>query len=138
MMRITIIAAAAAILLFGLTMELTRRRRLSEKYSILWFATAVSVLAIALIPGLLDGIAGALGIAYAPSALLLVALMFALALLLHLSMVVSRLSIQTARLAQTVGVLRAENHELKTRAKDDTMRSSEPSVRSPTGADPSS
>ncbi len=129
MMRITIIAAAAAILLFGLTMELTRRRLLSEKYSILWFATAVSVLAIALIPGMLDGIALALGIAYAPSALLLVALMFVLALLLHLSMVVSRLSIQTAQLAQTVGVLRAENHELKIRAKDDTMRSSEPSVR---------
>ncbi len=55
--------------------------------------------------------------------------MFVLALLLHLSMVVSRLSIQTARLAQTVGVLRAETHELKIRAKDDTMRSSEPSVR---------
>ncbi len=128
MMRITIIAAAAAILLFGLTMELTRRL-LSEKYSILWFATAVSVLAIALIPGMLDGIALALGIAYAPSALLLVVLMFVLALLLHLSMVVSRLSIQTARLAQTVRVLRAENHELKIRAKDDTMRSSEPSVR---------
>ncbi len=63
MMRITIIAAAAAILLFGLTMELTRRL-LSEKYSILWFATAVSALAIALIPGMLDGIALALGIAY--------------------------------------------------------------------------
>ncbi len=138
MMRITIIAAATAILLLGLTIELTRRRRLSEKYSILWFATAVAVLAIALIPGVLDGIAGALGIAYAPSALLLVALMFVLALLLHLSMVVSRLSIQTARLAQTVGVLRAENHELKIRAKDDTMRSSEPSVGSQTDAEPPS
>ncbi len=135
MMRITIIAAAAAILLLGLTIELTRRRRLSEKYSILWFATAVAVLAIALIPGLLDGIAGALGIAYAPSALLLVALMFALALLLHLSMVVSRLSIQTARLAQTVGVLRAENHELMIRATEDTRRSSDRTVRSSTDAE---
>ncbi len=135
MMRITIIAAAAAILLFGLTMELTRRRRLSEKYSILWFATAVSVLAIALIPGVLDGIAGVLGIAYAPAALLLVALMFVLALLLHLSMVVSRLSIQTARLAQAVGVLRAENHELILRANEDTRRSSDPSVGSPTDAE---
>lgn len=108
MMRITIITALAAIGLFGLTLELTRRRRLSEKYSILWFATAVVVFGVAVIPGALDGVARVLGIAYAPSALLLVALVFLLALILHLSIVISRLSNQTARLAQTIAIMRAE------------------------------
>lgn len=118
MMRITIITALAAIGLFALTLELTRRRRLSEKYSILWFATAVVVFGVAVIPGALDGVARVLGIAYAPSALLLVALVFLLALILHLSIVISRLSNQTARLAQTIAIMRAER-DAEAAARDD-------------------
>ena len=108
MLRITLITALAAVFLFLLTLELTRRRRLSERYSILWFATAVVVFGVAMIPGVLDFVAHSLGIAYAPSALLLVALVFVLALILHLSMVISRLTAQTARLAQTVAILKTE------------------------------
>jgi hypothetical protein len=108
MMRITLLTAIGAVFLFIITLELTRRRRLSEKYSILWFATAIVIFGIAIIPGALDFVAKTLGIAYAPSALLLVALVFVLALILHLSMVISRLSNQTARLAQTVAILRAD------------------------------
>ena len=112
-MRITLITAVGAIALFIITLELTRRRRLSEKYSILWFATSVVIFGIAAIPGALDFVAETLGIAYAPSALLLVAFVFVLALILHLSMVISRLSAQTARLAQTVAILRAEQVALR-------------------------
>jgi hypothetical protein len=116
MMRITLITAVGAIVLFILTLELTRRRRLSEKYSILWFATSVVIFGVAAIPGALDFVAKTLGIAYAPSALLLVAFVFVLALILHLSMVISRLSAQTARLAQTVAILRAEQTALREQA----------------------
>ena len=112
-MRITLITAVGAIALFILTLELTRRHRLSEKYSILWFATSVAIFGVAAIPGALDFVAETLGIAYAPSALLLVAFVFVLALILHLSMVISRLSAQTARLAQTVAILRAEQVALQ-------------------------
>ncbi len=115
-MRITLITAVGAIVLFILTLELTRRRRLSEKYSILWFATSVVIFGVAAIPGALDFVAKTLGIAYAPSALLLVAFVFVLALILHLSMVISRLSAQTARLAQTVAILRAEQTALREQA----------------------
>lgn len=101
-------AVIAGLALFALTTELTRRRRLTERYSILWFATAAGVFAVGVIPGALDAIARLLGIAYAPAALLLVAFLFSLALILHLSMVVSRMSEQMTRLAQTVAILRAE------------------------------
>jgi len=104
-----LIAVVAGVALFALTTELTRRRRLSERYSILWFATAVGVFAVGVIPGALDGIARLLGIAYAPAALLLVAFLFSLALILHLSMVVSQMTEQMTRLAQTVAIMRSEN-----------------------------
>lgn len=110
MPRYALIAVLAGLVLFALTTELTRRRRLSERYSILWFATAIGVFVVGIIPGALDWIAGVLGIAYAPAALLLVAFLFALALILHLSMVVSHLTEQTTRLAQTVAILRSEGH----------------------------
>ena len=103
-----LIAVVAGIALFALTTELTRRRRLSERYSILWFVTAIGVFAVGVIPGALDAIAGLLGIAYAPAALLLIAFLFSLALILHLSMVVSHMTEQTTRLAQTVAILRSE------------------------------
>jgi hypothetical protein len=125
MMRITLITAVGAIALFILTLELTRRRRLSEKYSILWFATSVAIFGIAAIPGALDFVARTLGIAYAPSALLLVAFVFVLALILHLSMVISRLSAQTARLAQTVAILRAEQVALRERQTPPAAKSSD-------------
>ena len=110
MPRYALIAVLAGLVLFALTTELTRRRRLSERYSILWFATAIGVFVVGIIPGALDWIAGVLGIAYAPAALLLVAFLFALALILHLSMVVSHLTEQTTRLAQTVAILRSEGY----------------------------
>jgi hypothetical protein len=117
MLRITLLTALGAVFLFLLTLELTRRRRLSERYSILWFATAVVVFGVAMIPGVLDFVARSLGIAYAPSALLLVALVFVLALILHLSMVISRLTAQTARLAQTVAILKS-TQETPTQTSD--------------------
>ena len=124
-MRITLITAIGAIALFIITLELTRRRRLSEKYSILWFATSVASFGVAALPGALDFVAETLGIAYAPSALLLVAFVFVLALILHLSMVISRLSAQTARLAQTVAILRAEQVALRALASPGAEKSND-------------
>jgi hypothetical protein len=80
----------------------------------------VVIFGVAAIPGALDFVAKTLGIAYAPSALLLVAFVFVLALILHLSMVISRLSAQTARLAQTVAILRAEQTALREQASSPT------------------
>jgi hypothetical protein len=126
MMRITLFAAAGAVLLFILTFELTRRRRLSEKYSILWFATAIAIFLIALIPGLLDFIADALGIAYPPSALLLVAFAFVLLLILHMSTIISRLASQNTELAQASALLEERVRRLE--AADSSGRDSAPDL----------
>lgn len=124
MAQYALVAVLAGIALFALTTELTRRRRLSERYSILWFATAVGVFAVGIIPGFLDLIAQVLGIAYAPAALLLVAFLFSLALILHLSMVVTRLTDQVTRLAQTIAILQAESRAA--RPKDRAATDDEP------------
>ena len=103
--RIQIVAVALTGGLFFLVFELVRRRRLMERYALLWlFATAV-LLGLAIWRGLLEKISGAVGIAYAPSALFAVAFGFVLALLLHFSLVISRLADQNKVLAQKLGML---------------------------------
>jgi hypothetical protein len=103
--RIQIVAIIVTGGLFFLVFELVRRRRLMERYALLWlFATAV-LLGLAIWRGLLERVAGTVGIVYAPSALFAVAFGFVLALLLHFSLVISRLADQNKVLAQKLGML---------------------------------
>ena len=65
--------------------------------------------------GALEELASAVGIYYAPSALFAVAFGFVLVLLLHFSLVISRLAEQTKVLAQRVGLLQHEVDDLRSR-----------------------
>jgi hypothetical protein len=103
--RIQIFSIAAAAVLLFVVFELVRRRRLLERYALLWLASAAIVLGLAIWRNALEKIANGLGIAYPPNALFVIALGFVLALLLHFSLAVSRLSDQTRLLAQRLALL---------------------------------
>ena len=94
-----------AVVICGLIFELIRRRRLMERYAILWFLAGVTVLVLALWKGLLTSLAHAAGISYLPSALFAVAFIFVLVMLVHFSMTISRLSDQNTMLAQRLALL---------------------------------
>lgn len=104
-LRLQIVSILATIGLFGLVFELVRRRRLMERYALLWLFSTAILLALAVWKPLLDRVAVAIGIFYAPSALFAVALGFILVMLLHFSLVISRLAEQSKVLAQRVGLL---------------------------------
>jgi hypothetical protein len=89
-------------------LELVRERRLREEYSLLWLATAGVLLILSLSRPLLDILASAIGIFYPPSALFAVALLFVLAILMHFSMVITRLTQENKEIAQQVALLRYE------------------------------
>jgi hypothetical protein len=103
--RIQIVAIAGTAGLFFIVFELVRRRRLMERYALLWLFSTTVLLGLAVWKSLLEEVASALGIFYPPSALFAVAFGFILALLLHFSLVISRLTDQNKVLAQTVGQL---------------------------------
>lgn len=89
-------------------LELVRQRRLREEYSLLWLATGAVLLLLSLSRPLLDTLAHAIGIFYPPSALFVVALLFILAILMHFSIVITRLTQQNKEIAQQVALLRNE------------------------------
>ena len=114
--RIQIVAIIVTAGLFFLVFELVRRRRLMERYALLWlFATAI-LLGLAVWRGLLERLSSTVGIAYAPSALFAVAFAFVLALLLHFSLVISRLADQNKVLAQKLGMLQERVAQLEAQA----------------------
>src|SRR4051812_2282910 len=85
--------------------ELVRRRRLMERYAILWLASGLVLLGLAIWRNGLEKIANGLGVAYPPNALFLIAFGFVLVLLLHFSIAVSKLADQSKILAQRVSLL---------------------------------
>jgi len=113
--RLQLLAVLVTGGLFALVFELVRRRRLLERYALLWLFSSAILLGLSVWRGLLEELASAVGIFYAPSALFAVAFGFVLVLLLHFSLVISRLAEQTKVLAQRVGLLRHEIDELQAR-----------------------
>jgi hypothetical protein len=103
--RIQIVAIVASALLLLTVLELVRRRRLLERYALLWLFSALVLMGLAIWRGLLEEVAAAVGIAYPPSALFLIAFGFILLLLLHFSLAISRLSDQSKVLAQRIALL---------------------------------
>jgi len=101
--RIEIITVS--VLICVLIFELIRRRRLMERYAILWLLAGLTVFVLALGQGLVTKLTRAAGISYAPSAVFAIAFLFVLAMLLQFSMTISRLSDQNTALAQRLALL---------------------------------
>ena len=110
--RIQIVAIAAAVALVLLVLELVRRRRLNERYALLWLFSALIILGLAIWEGLLEQIASLIGVAYPPNALFLVAVGFILLLLLSMSIALSRLQAQARILAQRLAILESRFGDL--------------------------
>ena len=103
--RIQLVAILMSLVLLFTVLEMVRRRRLMERYALLWLLSALVLLGLSSWPGALHQLAKAIGIFYPPTALFIVAFVFVLLLLLHFSAAVSRLSDQTKVLAQRLALL---------------------------------
>jgi hypothetical protein len=108
--RVIAIFVSGGLLL--LILELVRRKRLMERYALLWLFSTFGLLVLSVWSGLLNSLASLFGISYPPSALFAVAFGVVLVLLVHFSLAVSRLSDQNKVLAQHIGLLqqRLEEH----------------------------
>jgi len=110
--KVSIAASIASLLLLLVVFELIRSRRLRERYALLWVLTGVVLLVLSVWRGGLNTIAGWLGVeTYPPAVLFAVASLFILAVLLHYSTVISKLTDQNVILAQRIALLEVEVRE---------------------------
>jgi hypothetical protein len=113
--RVQIVALVVTAVMLGIVLELVRRRRLAERYALLWMIVAVALLVLAVWKGLLGDAAQLVGIQVPANALFLAAIGVIFVLLLHFSVAVSRLGEETKILAQEVARL---DHELRARREN--------------------
>jgi hypothetical protein len=113
--RIQIVAILGALGLLIVVLEMVRRRRLLERYALLWLFSALVILGLAVWRGALEEVAQAVGIYSPPNALFFIALGFILVLLLHFSAAVSRLADQSKVLAQRQALVEEQLRDLERR-----------------------
>jgi hypothetical protein len=102
-----ILAAAIAIVFMAMILELIRRDRLQERYSVVWFIAGLGMLAGAAFPGLLGLVADAMGVRNTNVALFSIVLLLLLGLALNFSVIMSRQATQITRLAQERAIEKA-------------------------------
>jgi len=88
--------------------ELVRRRKLREAYAWLWITTSVGMLVLSSWYGLIEWLSQLTGAVTVTTTLFLFALLFLLALSVHFSTVLSRLSQQVRRLTQELAMHEAD------------------------------
>ncbi|WP_232679425.1 DUF2304 domain-containing protein [Nocardioides sp. R-C-SC26] len=88
--------------------EMMRRHRLREKYAVLWFMVALGVLALAIFPGLLTGVADIAGVEVPVNLLFFLASLVLLMLTLQHSYELGRLEEKTRVLAEEIALLRLD------------------------------
>jgi hypothetical protein len=111
--RTRVIAIAGSIALLIGVIELVRRRRMKEEYSVLWTVTAVTLLVMAIVPDLLSTLTTAIGAVLASSTLFFTGLIFALLMLLHFSVRISGLERSLTALVQELGLMTVERDDLR-------------------------
>jgi hypothetical protein len=102
-----IVAAVLALVFMLMILELIRRDRLQERYSVIWFVAGLGMLAGAAFPGLLEVVANLLGVRNTNVALFSIVLLLLLGLALNFSVIMSRQAAQITRLAQERAIEKA-------------------------------
>ena len=111
--RTQLITALAAVGLALYVLDLVRRRRLSEEYSFLWVVASVVVAILGFSTPVLRAITRALGILYEGSTVFAFGLAFATAMLLHVSIKLSRLGQENHALTRELALVRYDLERLR-------------------------
>jgi len=101
----TIFAIVTSVVVFVMLVELVRRRRLREEYAWLWLLTGAAMIVLISWPRLLAFVTHAIGAATPLTTLLIFSLLFLLAIVVHYSVIISRLTTEMKNLTQELALL---------------------------------
>jgi hypothetical protein len=102
--RIQFFSIIFTLVIFAFIFGLVKNRKIKEEYSILWFVMSLFLFYLSLDRFAIDRIGALVGVAYPPSVLMLMTTGFTFLLLIHLSVVITRLSEQNKELIQEMGL----------------------------------
>ena len=115
-------AIIGSIIFVAFILELIRRKRIKEEYCLLWLFFGIIFFFLSIWRDSLEFIALTLGIAYAPAALFLILIIAIISILIHFSVVLSRLTENVKNSVQEIGLLKMEFDEMKKGSKANTSK----------------
>ena len=113
------ISILGSLVFIGLIIMLIRNKRIKEEFAILWLFFGGVFLFLSIWRGSIEVIARILGIAYAPAAIFLILIIAIISILIHLSLITSRLTDQAKVMTQELGLLKMEMSTMKKKTKPD-------------------
>jgi hypothetical protein len=111
--RIQLFSIIFSLFIFLFIFSLVKNKRVKEEYSILWFAMSFFLIYMSLDRRAIDRLGELVGVAYPPSVLTLMTTGFTFLLLIHITVVITRLSEQNKELIQEMGLWRLPPAEKK-------------------------
>lgn len=112
-LKLTIVAVFSSLLLAIIVIDLVRRKKLKEEYSILWIGASLFFIVLSTWSSSIELLAGLLGVAYPPSALFVMLIYVVMLFLLHVTIVLTKLSEQNKTLIQRIAILENTIDQLK-------------------------
>ncbi len=108
-----IAAFLLALAIVALVIEMLRRKKLREKYAVLWLIVGVATLVLAAFPRLLNIVAEYVGVQIPSNLLFAMSILMLLGVCLHLSWEISVVEDETRTLAEEVAILRTQLEALE-------------------------
>ena len=87
-------------------LNLFRKNKVDEKYSILWLFFGAVILIISIFPGIIENIASWFGVYYPPTLMLLLAILIIGAYIVHITMVITKQNKMIIKLNQELAILK--------------------------------
>ncbi len=113
-----ILLIIGTLVLFGLIIWLIKKGKIEVKYSIIWLAFSVTMIAFAVCPYIVLVLGDITGVSNPVNFIFLTQIMFILLILLSVSAVISGFSKKIKRLAQANALLEKRVRELEEKLKD--------------------
>lgn len=103
---IPLFATLISATIFASVVELIRRNRLKEKYSLLWLFSSVVMLWFSMSRDSLHYVSSIIGIKYPPSFIFLLGFLFLIVINIHFTSVISELADKNKTLSQEIALLK--------------------------------
>jgi hypothetical protein len=110
--KIQFFALVGSAIILIIIIELIRKKKLKEEYSLLWLFFSFVFIIFSLWREGLDYISKFIGIVYPPATLFLLLILGLFAILIHFSIIISELADKNKNLVQEIGLLKLEINNL--------------------------
>jgi hypothetical protein len=112
-LRQQIFALIVCLMVFVFTIDMVRRRRLREEYSVLWLATSIVMFVLVIRYDWLEALTRFIGAGLPTTTLFIGSIIFLMLICVQFSIKISRLTNHVKELAQDNALLRGELEEVK-------------------------